>query len=102
MKTISLKCPACGAPVKRKTERGYVFCEYCGTKIVLDDIEYYKEDSKIEQKKLEQEIELEKLKNENAEKKRDAAIMKVYFIGLFVLLVSMLVAIVVGKLLGLE
>ena len=98
MNIAELKCPACGAPVKRKAERGCVFCEYCGTKIVLDDIEYYKEDSKIEQKKLEQEIELEKLKNENAERKTALSIVKGIYIGIFVLFILVLIAGVLGYL----
>lgn len=98
MNIAELKCPACGAPVKRKTERGQVFCEYCGTKIILDDIDYYKEDSKIEQKKLEQEIELEKLKNENAEKKRDSIAVLSVVIGVFVMFVLVLIAGVLGYL----
>lgn len=29
-----------------------MFCPYCGTKIVMDDIEFYKEDSETEREKI--------------------------------------------------
>ena len=55
-----------------------MFCSYCGTRIVVDDIEYYREDSKTERERIRAdkeiqkssvekgaEVELQRLKNEN-------------------------------------
>lgn len=37
MKLISLKCPYCGAQLQINAEKEYVFCEHCGTKILIDN-----------------------------------------------------------------
>lgn len=36
MKLVNLKCPECGAQLKVDLNREFVYCEYCGTKILLD------------------------------------------------------------------
>lgn len=46
MKLASIKCPECGAALERKEGRTQMFCEYCGAKVVFDDIEYFKEETK--------------------------------------------------------
>lgn len=51
MNLISFKCPECGAPLSSEENRRWIYCSYCGTKILLDDIEYYKEDAKTERYK---------------------------------------------------
>lgn len=47
-----LQCPNCHAPIERIEGNHYMFCPYCGTKIVMDDIEFYKEDSETEREKI--------------------------------------------------
>ena len=37
MKLIELKCPACGATLKADSSREFIYCEYCGNKLLLDD-----------------------------------------------------------------
>ena len=37
IKMVSLKCPECGANLEIEEERKQCFCQYCGTKIMLDD-----------------------------------------------------------------
>lgn len=37
MKLITLNCPRCGADLNVEAGRAYVFCEYCGQKIYIDD-----------------------------------------------------------------
>ena len=37
MKLIETTCPNCGASLKVDMERGFCYCEYCGTKLILDD-----------------------------------------------------------------
>lgn len=52
MKLKPLQCPNCHAPVERIEGAHHMFCPYCGTKIVMDDIEFYKEDSETEREKI--------------------------------------------------
>lgn len=37
MKLIKLQCPNCNSPLEAESGRGMMFCQYCGTKIMLDD-----------------------------------------------------------------
>lgn len=37
IKTYSLTCPNCGATLEASSDREQMFCEYCGTKILLKD-----------------------------------------------------------------
>ena len=37
IKTVSLKCPECNANLEIEEGRKRCFCQYCGTKIMLDD-----------------------------------------------------------------
>lgn len=37
MRAQRLTCPDCGAHLKVKEPRSFVFCEYCGTQIYIDD-----------------------------------------------------------------
>ena len=63
MKLKSLQCPNCHAPVERIEGNHYMFCPYCGTKIVMDDIEFYKVDSETEREKIRADRDVEKSKN---------------------------------------
>lgn len=36
MPLIALKCPQCGADLKIDSEREFMYCEYCGTKVMRD------------------------------------------------------------------
>lgn len=48
MKLQTVECPNCKAPIEPFTDARFMFCPYCGTKIIIDDIEVYKENSKTE------------------------------------------------------
>ena len=37
IRTYSLTCPNCGAILETSSDRDQMFCEYCGTKILLKD-----------------------------------------------------------------
>ena len=42
MKTlIALRCPRCGADINVADDREFIFCEYCGSKILLDNDHEY-------------------------------------------------------------
>lgn len=40
-KIIKLKCTNCGANIEITDKRDYLFCEYCGIKLILDDENEY-------------------------------------------------------------
>ena len=37
IKMVSVKCPECNASLSIEEERKQCFCQYCGTKIIVDD-----------------------------------------------------------------
>lgn len=37
MKLIALKCPCCNGDINVESDRDFCFCQYCGTKIVVED-----------------------------------------------------------------
>ena len=37
VKMVSVKCPECNASLSIEEERKQCFCQYCGTKIIIDD-----------------------------------------------------------------
>ena len=97
MKLQAFNCPNCKAPLSLPSgsqDRRFIFCQYCGTKIMIDDIEYYKEDSKTERSRIradrdiqknqsnrDAEIEIERIKRESEAKdgKIDAIIIGMCF-----------------------
>ena len=36
MKTVSVKCPDCGAALELEEGRTVYYCQYCGAKVLLD------------------------------------------------------------------
>ena len=56
------KCPACGADLNIETDKDYLFCQFCGAKLIKDDqkitiehIERKIDEAEIERTKLERE-----------------------------------------------
>lgn len=73
MKLQSFNCPNCGANLEPLDDARFMFCQYCGTKIVMDDIEYYRENSKTQREKIRADKEVRKVEvksNAEVEKKR--------------------------------
>lgn len=105
MELKEFACPNCHAPLTPIEGARYMFCNYCGTKIVIDDIEYYREDSKTERERIRAdkeiqkssvekgaEVELQRLKNEDS--KNDIKMLLVilgFFIlaGLFIIIMNL-------------
>lgn len=103
MKHVELKefcCPNCKAPLTPVKDARYMFCQYCGTRIVIDDIDYYREDSKTERERIkadkevkktsvekDAEVELEKLKHKES---ISSSILLAFLFGLMVLLLLVL------------
>lgn len=105
MELKEFACPNCHAPLTPIEGARYMFCDYCGTKIVIDDIEYYREDSKTERERIRADkevrkssvergadVELQRLKNEDS--KNDIKMLLVilgFFIlaGLFIIIMNL-------------
>ena len=70
----TVKCPGCGADLTVKDgNRDFMFCEYCGTKVRLDDYqETHRYVNEAEVKKVEADREIELRKMELEEEKRKA------------------------------
>lgn len=93
-------CPNCKAPLTPVKDARYMFCQYCGTRIVIDDIDYYREDSKTERERIkadkevkktsvekDAEVELEKLKHKES---ISSSLLLAFLFGLMVLLLLVL------------
>lgn len=84
MNLKSFNCPNCGASLEPLDDARFMFCQYCGTKIVMDDIEYYRENSKTQREKIRADKEVRKVEVESAaevekkrlEKEEDANLLK--------------------------
>jgi DNA-directed RNA polymerase subunit RPC12/RpoP len=74
MKLKSFNCPNCGANLEPLDDARFMFCQYCGTKIVMDDIEYYRENSKTQREKIRADKEVRKVEAQHkaeVEKERE-------------------------------
>ena len=79
MKVISLKCPECGASLSIEEGRTQCFCQYCGTKIMLDDERSYTktihtiDDAKIREVEANREIRLKEMEIQREKDKHKRA-----------------------------
>lgn len=74
MKLQSFNCPNCKAPLEPIKDARFMFCPYCGNKIVIDDIDYYREDSKTHREQIRADKEVRKVEakhNAEVEKERE-------------------------------
>ena len=64
----TVKCPGCGADLTVKEDnRDFMFCEYCGTKVRLDDYQEthrFVDEARIQESKDAKELELKKMEQE--------------------------------------
>ena len=56
MKMYSLKCPDCGANLDFEGDREFIFCKYCGHKVMIDESDEIKL-AKIERRRNKDELE---------------------------------------------
>lgn len=68
MKLQAVECPNCKAPIEPLTDARFMFCPYCGTKIIIDDIEVYKENSKTERERIRADRDVQKHEIDNKNK----------------------------------
>ena len=52
MKLKSFTCPNCTASLTPVEGKHYMFCQYCGSKIAMDEIEFYREDARTVREKI--------------------------------------------------
>lgn len=74
MNLKSFNCPNCGASLEPLDDARFMFCQYCGMKIVMDDIEYYRENSKTQREKIRADKEVRKVEAQHkaeVEKERE-------------------------------
>ena len=71
----TVKCPSCGAALTVKDDnRDFMFCEFCGTKVRLDDYQEthrYVNEAEIEKIRAAKELELKKMEMEEKKRKED-------------------------------
>ena len=73
----TVKCPSCGGELTVKDEnRDFMFCEYCGTKVMLDDYREthrFVDEARIQESKDAKERELKKMEFEERKRHEDDA-----------------------------
>lgn len=71
----TVKCPGCGADLTVKDgNRDFMFCEFCGTKVRLDDYQEthrFVDEARIQESKDAKELELKKMEFEERKRKED-------------------------------
>lgn len=75
MDPIKLECPNCKAPLSAERSRSHMFCEYCGSKIALDDIRLYHEDAVTERHRISEQrkVDVEREREKGAQAARESA-----------------------------
>ena len=101
----TVKCPGCGADLTVKEDnRDFMFCEYCGTKVRLDDYQEthrYVNEAEVRKVEAAKEIQLKKMEMEEQKRKDNESFIKklpellaatafVFGICLFILILSRL------------
>ena len=95
----TVKCPSCGAELTVKEgNRDFMFCEYCGTKVRLDDYQEthrFVDEARIQESKDSKELEIKRMEfekwkkeEENNDKKNST---KGFFVSVGVLILFMFV-----------
>ena len=107
MKLQAFNCPNCKAPLNLPAgsqDRRFIFCQYCGTKIAIDDIEYYKEDSKTQRSQIRADRDVRKnqvdrdteLEKERIKLAREKENNKLFYALLGVLVILIIIMAVMG------
>lgn len=76
----TVKCPGCGADLTVKDDnRDFMFCEFCGTKVRLDDYQEthrFVDEARIQESKDAKELELKKMEFEERKRKENDEFLK--------------------------
>lgn len=91
----TVKCPGCGADLTVKDgNRDFMFCEFCGTKIWLDDYQEthrFVDEARIQESKDAKELELKKMEFEERKRKENDEFLKKnwkWFLLFFICLIA--------------
>lgn len=87
----TVKCPSCGGELTVKDEnRDFMFCEYCGTKVRLDDYQEthrFVDEARIKESENQKELELKRMEfEERARKDKDKGFW-IVLVGLVVFMI---------------
>lgn len=95
----TVKCPGCGADLTVKDgNRDFMFCEYCGTKVRLDDYQEthrYVNEAEVKKVEADREIELRKMELEEKGRQEDKETFKKGF-PIAIILIAVLIFLI-GK-----
>lgn len=100
----TVKCPGCGADLTVKDDnRDFMFCEFCGTKIRLDDYQEthrFVDEARIQESKDAKELELKKMEQERWRTKDANKTAATYFKWLGIVIVILVIAYIICMGLG--
>ncbi len=98
----TVKCPSCGAELTIKDEnRDFMFCEYCGTKVRLDDYQEthrFVDEARIQESKDTKELRIKEMEQEIW---KDKEAMKVV-VGCVIICAVGLIILAIMAMLGIE
>ena len=104
MKTISIKCPECGASLNIEDGRQSCYCQWCGAKVMIDDEvdkHVYVDEARIKEAEVKEKIRLKELEIEedkrNEEKKSKAFKIKLSGILAIVGVLMMIIGNFIGE-----
>lgn len=96
----TVKCPSCGAELTIKDEsRDFMFCEYCGTKVRLDDYQEthrFVDEARIQESKDAKEL---RIKEMEQERWKDKEAMKVV-VGCVIICIVCMLLLLIGQWIG--
>lgn len=100
----TVKCPGCGADLTVKDDnRDFMFCEFCGTKIRLDDYQEthrFVDEARIQESKDAKELELKKMEQERWRTEDANKTVATYFKWLGIVIVILVIAYIICMGLG--
>ena len=100
----TVKCPGCGADLTVKDDnRDFMFCEFCGTKIRLDDYQEthrFVDEARIQESKDAKELELKKMEQERWRTEDANRTAVAYFKWLGIVIVILVIAYIICMGLG--
>ena len=102
----TVKCPSCGADLTVKEDnRDFMFCEYCGTKVRLDDYQEthrFVDEARIQESKDAKELELKKMEFEEKKRQENNAEAKKIEKNWLIICALGIFLLIIVKLLGLH
>lgn len=102
----TVKCPGCGADLTVKDDnRDFMFCEFCGTKVRLDDYQEthrFVDEARIQESKDAKELRIKEMEQERWRTKDANKTLVAYFKWTGIAIVMMIVLYVICMILGID